>query len=122
MDERIKIAPNEIKAYAESAGVKHTTVRKFLIAGVPEDDIEEVLDMRNKLTEYDSKGRITGQATVEAMIEAWQCVDGEIDCLDILVDRALEKVIKKATTGQFNRALHVAMEEFQNGGLDALDQ
>ncbi len=113
----------------KKSGVNRATLEEFINGGVPLEDLEDVVELRNALTEYrmehsvgDNIGSIYGQVTVKAMIDAYQACDGDVETLEAVVDVAEEilgenlarKERTQAQIGDFNRALYAALRRLKN--------
>lgn len=121
----------EMKELAREHGVKLKTVRQFIEAGVPEEIIPDLLDMRNLLCGYDFEGdgSIVGQVSIEAMLEAFNAVEGDMDHLELLVEEATtragilywqmryRKASKREFASRFTIAMQEATEEFKDRGI-----
>ena len=125
-----KISRYDLKLIARDAGVKTTTVLTLLKGGVTFEAVDTVLELRNSLVSYDKDGNIRGQGTAATLCIGWKACEGDIDVLNIVVDRALEIVHRRFTpdnygcfhTNQWNFALFSALRQYKRRGAAGLNQ
>lgn len=99
----------ELDTLAIKLEVKPETIRRLIAGGVREEDVEDVLEMRQRLSDFETEIKSIGEplkigaeVSVEAMIKAYKAVDGDIELLGLLVDKAEE--IASEIASQFEGA------------------
>jgi len=117
----------ERKIITNDTNSKISSVDKIVKAGIPDEHVEDILEMREILTYYDfskpKRNQIIAQPTVEAMIKAYHEADDDLDILEVIVETALSNVHSShPDPGVLNAVLFSAVEKFKEGGLDALDE
>jgi hypothetical protein len=78
----------EIKLLAEEHDVRVVTVQRLIDGGVEEDDLSEVLDMRNVLSFPGAPGEPFPIVSVKAMVRAYNTAGGDVEVLSSMVDEA----------------------------------
>ena len=124
---RESIHRSDLKSIAYDADAKLASVEKLIRAGVPQDDLDQILGLRENLTEYDfsvpKSEQIIAQPSIDVMIEAWNGADRDLDVLETIVDFASGNMnrSRRVTFQILNSSLLHAVDLYKQGGLDALD-
>ncbi len=117
----------DLKIIARDADAKLASVEKLIAAGIPEDDVSSVLELRENMTEYEfsrpKNKQIIAQPAIDVMIEAWEGANRDLDVLESIVDYACKSVdrSRRVTFQVLNASLLHAVDLYKKGGLDALD-
>lgn len=102
-------------------------INELLRAGIPLDDLEEVLDIRRSLScSYAFKRRDAfgiDIASIGSVVRAYQAVGGDIELLEefaALADaRAADSAqLARYQSGHYTRALNQVVDLFENGRLN----
>ena len=113
----------EAKEVAKDAGVTVRTVARLITGGVALNDVLEVIDFRDSLMTMSPKGRVTGQVTVDAILSVYHVAEGDMQILELIVDRtekivAVNRLSRDPRTSDFNNALYQAAEQYAYHGID----
>jgi len=122
--ERLNKDP-ELAAYAEEADVQYKTVLQLLEGGISRDQLADVLDLRNTLVSYKENGSFYARISTKATLKAYQASDGDLDLMEIMFTRVAETVESKygtqLTTFDFDSAVYSVIDDYREGGLEALE-
>lgn len=119
----------ERKSIAKDSDARIGSVNQIIEAGVPDDDVEGILELRETLTYYDyskpKSQQIIAQPTIKAMTEAYHGTGEDLDNLEAVVEFAGSQISSRLShlnPGILNAAIYNAVSRFQKGGLYALDE
>lgn len=109
--------------------VKLNTVDQLLKAGIPADDIDTVLELRDWLRDEDFDSEKYSQASVHTMIDAWSACEGDMDVLECIVETAVTKMsqvdrrihVRFLSSGFISKILSDVVRVYQTGGMDAIE-
>lgn len=130
--------PGDIKEVAGQHGIKESSVKILLQGGVAEGDVDSVLEMRAVLSDYEGTGgssKAEVMASVGSMVEAYNAASGDMDILEILVEKACEKATelygkwytrsdkqgRQLMRSRFTLAMKWATEGYKNLGAEFLE-
>jgi hypothetical protein len=125
----------DVKFLCKVHGVQPMTVGRLLKAGVSDDDVYEVLEMRGVLSDQNDRGEVCAIVSVGVMAEAYRVAGGDMDVLERMVERADEGATEICSrwsrrTGRrvndlrarYSRAMEEVMEKVGKYGPMWLDE
>src|SRR3989344_1520242 len=112
---------------AEGYGVKPQFISDLVKGGVEAEDIEDVLGLRRDFCALRGDEEVKFGPGAAVLAEAYRAVEGDLDQLSELVEKAEEilsdeaKGWEKGFKGRYSRALKIAMERHISAGGVVVD-
>ena len=115
---------SDLTLLAQSHTTRVADVQGLILAGVGEEEVDDILGLRDTLSMSRPGRRFLGShiedtVSISAMVNAYQAVSGDLDLLTGIIFYA-QRLVGTDTPrqGDHTKALHKAVELFQQGRID----